>query len=399
MADEMGLSQVGVMSLTRFTRKARASSMSTRIMAKRDQASTTRALSHIEARVQTVRKANQANAVTAIAARNLVRFSPNFRWIDMFKDIIFPHDISEGSDAATLFSTQVNEVASGHDQRMSLWDYPKMEFNVAYGVRTMEQLHDLIRFFRAVRGKLYSFRYLDKLDCTSSFATYEEARAADDITPFDQEIGIGDNVNNTFQLRKNYDFETEQSQRPIIKPIEDTVSVAVAGEEITWFLCDYSTGKISIHSRIDEDWTGVTLATVGDVAQKRWRLTVPGYVADNPATNVNERVNQPVPTMHIGERFKFVTAGVSVYNATVASSEAGAFEFYWPDGVPANAGAALAGRFTTNNIPKVGDRVTAGYEFHVPVRFDTDRIPVKLEYYGVGSAQEITLVEVRPDEE
>ena len=49
--------------------------------------------------------------------------------------------------------------------------------------------------------------------------------------------------------------------------------------------------------------------------------------------------------------------------------------------------------------PGEGARVTAGFEFDVPVRFDTDRLPVKLEYSGVGSASEIKLVEVRPDEE
>src|SRR5690606_28753890 len=124
------------------------------------------------------------------------------------------------SDAATKFSTIVNEVASGHDQRISRWAYPVMEYNVAYGVRTMEQLHDLIRFFRVVKGKRNSFRFLDKLDFTSNFAEMEESRAAPETLPTDQQIGVGDGETQSFQLIKSYDFDTEVAVRPIYKPIE-----------------------------------------------------------------------------------------------------------------------------------------------------------------------------------
>ena len=40
--------------------------------------------------------------------------------------------------------------------------------------------------------------------------------------------------------------------------------------------------------------------------------------------------------------------------------------------------------------------VTAGYEFDVPVRFDSDSIPIELDAYKVGNAS-INLVEVRED--
>lgn len=51
--------------------------------------------------------------------------------------------------------------------------------------------------------------------------------------------------------------------------------------------------------------------------------------------------------------------------------------------------------FTGGNIPGVGATVTAGYEFDVPVRFDTDKMPAQLEDYGVLSWKSIILVELR----
>ena len=46
--------------------------------------------------------------------------------------------------------------------------------------------------------------------------------------------------------------------------------------------------------------------------------------------------------------------------------------------------------------PPAGVAVYAGFQFYVPVRFDTDQLPLTLEDYGIGSAQSIKLVEVRP---
>jgi uncharacterized protein (TIGR02217 family) len=51
--------------------------------------------------------------------------------------------------------------------------------------------------------------------------------------------------------------------------------------------------------------------------------------------------------------------------------------------------------FTGGNIPAVGQSVTAGFEFDVPVRFDTDRLEVNLSLIEAGSIPNIPIVEVR----
>lgn len=318
--------------------------------------------------------------VAQLSERRLLRLSPNFRWIEMFLDLVFPHDISEGSDGAARYSTKVNQVASGFDYRMAQWDYPLMEYNVAYGVRTLEQLHDMIRFFRVCKGRLNSFRFLDHLDYTSTFAERPESRAAPAITAFDQEIGPGDGEAMQFQLRKNYEFDGEVSIRPILKPIEDTVLVGVGGIAIQHYSVDYSTGIVSLQNRAPQD---VVAPTLTKVAADRWVLTSP----------------EPLPMFTPGERVSWAasTGFQTVTNARVLerTEEQILLEHTRITSTPDTAAGTVS--VTTNNAPLEGESVTAGYQFHVPVRFETDRLPVRLEYYGIGSASEIKLVEVRPE--
>jgi Conserved hypothetical protein 2217 (DUF2460) len=81
------------------------------------------------------------NRFTHLFANVLIPTIPNFEWIDMIVDEVFPFDISYNSIGATRFQTDVIRVDSGHDQRASRWTQPLMEYDVAYGVRTLEQLH------------------------------------------------------------------------------------------------------------------------------------------------------------------------------------------------------------------------------------------------------------------
>ncbi len=52
--------------------------------------------------------------------------------------------------------------------------------------------------------------------------------------------------------------------------------------------------------------------------------------------------------------------------------------------------------FNAGSIPASGVVVTAGFEFDVPVRFDTDEITVNLKHFEAGEIPEIPLLEVLP---
>lgn len=53
------------------------------------------------------------------------------------------------------------------------------------------------------------------------------------------------------------------------------------------------------------------------------------------------------------------------------------------------------GQITFLSAPAVGEQVTAGFEFDVPVRFDTDRIQVSVASFQAGEVPQVPVVEVR----
>jgi uncharacterized protein (TIGR02217 family) len=72
------------------------------------------------------------------------------------------------------------------------------------------------------------------------------------------------------------------------------------------------------------------------------------------------------------------------------------------DGVPQTEGAdftidAATGivSFEPGAVPGPGAGVTAGFEFDVPVRFDTDRLEISLDGFRHGSIPSIPIVEIR----
>lgn len=57
--------------------------------------------------------------------------------------------------------------------------------------------------------------------------------------------------------------------------------------------------------------------------------------------------------------------------------------------------AVTTGVVTFSEAPDVGAPVTAGYEFDVPVRFDTDRIQTSVASFQAGDVPSVPVVEIR----
>jgi uncharacterized protein (TIGR02217 family) len=51
--------------------------------------------------------------------------------------------------------------------------------------------------------------------------------------------------------------------------------------------------------------------------------------------------------------------------------------------------------FLAGNIPSPGQQITAGFEFDVPVRFDTDKLEVSVSGFRHGAIPNIPIIEVR----
>lgn len=52
--------------------------------------------------------------------------------------------------------------------------------------------------------------------------------------------------------------------------------------------------------------------------------------------------------------------------------------------------------FNAGRIPTAGQVITAGFEFDVPVRFDTDALSINLTHFEAGDIPDIPLIEIRP---
>lgn len=338
-------------------------------------------------------EANGANRFTQVYANVMIPFTPNFEWIDMVIDEVFPYDISYNSIGATRFQTDVVRVDSGHDQRSSRWDQPLMEYDIAYGVRTMEHLQGLIAFFRAMRGRRDAFLYHDHVDYTSTLATEEEARRAPDITHLDQQIGIGDHVKYKFQLIKKYPTPSGNKEqiRPIYRPQPNTVSIGVGGLQVENWTVDYATGVITFVP----NWQKVNLQGMRlephESQVNRWRMI--GAAGNFTGLVVGDKIitrNWLNPLNNSNEAMTLIVVSIN--------GDGSRIEYTAPD----NYGELESNRngvgVYRHPAPKANLVITAGFQFYVPVRFDTDRLPVALEEYGIGGAADVKLIEIRPSE-
>ncbi|MBS9531266.1 MULTISPECIES: TIGR02217 family protein [unclassified Wolbachia] len=146
-----------------------------------------------------------------------------------FTEIRFPENISYGSTGGPEFSTDVVTTHNGCEQRNINWSRARARYNIAYGVRSNEQLTELITFFQARKGKAIGFRFKDWSD----------------FTVINQEIGIGDDKKTIFQLMKTYISGKDKHTRTIKKPVHDTIKIYLDGEKTEKYSVNYSTGEIA----------------------------------------------------------------------------------------------------------------------------------------------------------
>ena len=150
----------------------------------------------------------------------------------------FPDDISYGSKTGPAFATSIVEQDSGSEIRNQYWTYPRHQFDVAYGVTTLDRLENLLYYFHVVAGRAVGFRYKDFFD-------FKSCAKGSTPTNLDSILGVGTGALATFQLYKTYLQTPYTRLRKILKPIVSTVIVAVAGVATTQFTCSGTTGIIT----------------------------------------------------------------------------------------------------------------------------------------------------------
>lgn len=207
-----------------------------------------------------------------------------------FHEARFPAALSAGSSGGPERRTEIVTLSNGFEERNSPWAQSRRRYDAGLGVRSLDDLAEVIAFFEARHGQLHAFRWKDWTD-------FKSCRPSAQPAATDQVLGTGDDAATLFDLRKAYVSGGQTYWRPIAKPVAGTVTVAV---------------------------DGVALAA---------------------------------------------GAGFGVDLA--------------------------AGQVQLSAAPTTGAVVTAGFEFDVPVRFDTDRIVTSLSGFAAGEIPSIPVVEVR----
>src|SRR5215207_11041488 len=102
-----------------------------------------------------------------------------------FHEVRFPLDVSLGSRGGPVRRTDVVTLASGREHRNSRWAHSRRRYDAGLGIRTLDALHAVLVFFEERRGRLYGFRFHDRVD-------HRSGPPSQSVSALDQAIGTGD---------------------------------------------------------------------------------------------------------------------------------------------------------------------------------------------------------------
>lgn len=188
-----------------------------------------------------------------------------------FHEVRLPARLAFGSTGGVERRTEVVTLASGFERRSTPWAHGRRRYLIGAGVRSLDDAAALVAFFEARRGRLNGFRFKD-------FADFKSCTPSATISPLDQVLGVGTGDRVSFALVKLYgDLE-----RPIRKPVEGSVRVAVDGVETAAFAVDPATGLVALDAPPDEGavvTAGFTFDTPVRFDADRIDVTLEGFEA------------------------------------------------------------------------------------------------------------------------
>jgi len=158
-----------------------------------------------------------------------------------FHEIRFPASLSFGSIGGPERRTEVVTLANGFEERNTPWAHSRRRYDAGVGMRSLDDVEDLVSFFEARQGQLYGFRWKDWSD-------FKSGRASADIAYGDQVIGTGDGTTKVFQLSRTYRSGEFSYVRPVTKPVQGTVRVGIEQDEMREgidYEVDTTTGLVS----------------------------------------------------------------------------------------------------------------------------------------------------------
>lgn len=137
-------------------------------------------------------------------------------------DQIFPIHVSAGTAGGPDWPAEIVTLASGHEERNTRISLPLRTYDARYGVRTPDELYEVLELYYVAMGRLKGFRLKDWSD-------YRSRGPHQKPTYLDQDLASGDGQTRSFQLIKRYARGAHEFFRPITKPVAGTVLIGVDG--------------------------------------------------------------------------------------------------------------------------------------------------------------------------
>jgi uncharacterized protein (TIGR02217 family) len=199
-----------------------------------------------------------------------------------FHDVLFPLAVSFGATGGPERRNEIVALTSGREKRNARLSQSRHHYDAGTGLRSLDDLHEVVAFFEARRGSLHAFRFRDPFDMKSCAPGATPA-------PQDQALGTGDGTAARFALVKVYGTGGDAHRRFIMKPADGSLRVAVAGVEKaspTDFSFDAATGEVV--------FAAGALPAAGAVVTA-------GYVFDVPVRFDTERLSVSLKAFKAGQ--------------------------------------------------------------------------------------------------
>ncbi|KAB2746769.1 TIGR02217 family protein [Brucella anthropi] len=198
--------------------------------------------------------------------------------IEAFHDVRFPLGVSFGSTGGPEWRNEIVTLTSGMEKRNARWAHSRRHFDAGTGLRSLDDLRQVLAFFEARRGSLHAFRFRDPFDFSSAIGSAPPKAT-------DQRIGVGDGAKASFQLVKHY----ESYDRPITRPVAGSVLVAtndVTLPEGEAFTVDHATGTVTLSP---------------DYVPASGAIITAGFLFDVPARFDTDRLTASIASFQAGE--------------------------------------------------------------------------------------------------
>ena len=289
----------------------------------------------------------------------------------------FPDIIALGSSGGAEYSTDVVIVNNGTEFRKQRRSTALHKYRIGIATKGSVEIDALRQFHHSMLGRLHGFRFKDFNDFRSSdFDTFAAFG--------DQSIGTGDGSTVAFQIRKQYTRGALTLNRTIKKIVSGTTLLGIGGVQAQRFTVDEDTGIITITADVAK--TIDAAVSLGGSPQST-RFTLAGAAHGLVA----------------GDTFFIsgLTGGWTSLNdtrVTITAQAATTVDFNFDSSGLGAPDSPTGGSINTipqldSSSPPVGETVTAGYEFDVPVRFESDSLQVQQVSPGIETSS-IGLVEL-----